>query len=84
DADCGGGETSCSNGIDDDCDGSLDCDDPDCACGDLDSDDDSDVDLVDVAAFQICFGAEPVPVECEVMDSNADERIDLADYAELV
>ena len=84
DTDCGGQEASCRNGIDDDCDGLLDCSDPDCACGDLDSDGDSDVDLLDVAAFQVCFGAAPVPLECATMDSNSDEEIDLADFAKLV
>ena len=84
DADCGGREARCSNGVDDNCDGLLVCDDPGCACGDLDSDGDSDVDLLDIVAFQVCFGAAPASLQCAVMDSNADEQIDPTDLAKLV
>jgi len=50
--------------------------------GDLDGD--HDVDLRDVAAFQICFGGQdgqPLTPECQIGDLNRDGYIDLQDLA---
>ena len=46
-----------------------------------DTDGDGDADLRDFAAFQICFGLEPLTGACLALDSIADDSIDLADYA---
>jgi hypothetical protein len=50
-------------------------------CSELgDSDSDGDVDLADLAGFQKCFGASPIPDECLPFDVNGDGRIGLEDY----
>ncbi len=47
-----------------------------------DTDGDGDADLRDFAAFQTCFGKEPLTGPCLVLDSITDGAIDLSDYAE--
>lgn len=47
-----------------------------------DFDDDGDIDLVDLAAFQICFGvADVLTAGCERIDREPDGLIDLVDWA---
>ena len=49
-----------------------------------DADNDTDVDLMDVAAFQVCFtgdGMTPAPPGCNVFDSDCDDDVDDSDYA---
>ncbi|MCK4659447.1 MAG: S8 family serine peptidase [Phycisphaerae bacterium] len=53
-------------------------------CPDGDFDDDGDVDLIDFAGFQFCFGQTTLPSDCEVDDFDANDIIDLVDYAEFV
>jgi hypothetical protein len=55
------------------------------ACAEPDADEDGDVDLVDFAAFQRCFGAAGVEgAECRcAFDADNDGDIDLADYSDL-
>lgn len=91
-ADPAGGSTACSNGIDDDCDGLIDCDDPDCAgdyhCGPdcpepfADWDRDNDVDMLDFAELQRCYTLTPTAIEsgCECFDYNHDGKIDEDDF----
>jgi hypothetical protein len=53
-----------------------------CDFGDLDND--NDVDLVDFAAFQLCFtgsGGGPVSGSCLCADFDADGDVDLVDFA---
>lgn len=47
-----------------------------------DFDGDGDVDLVDYAEFQKCFGMTPLSLECQcIFDVNLDGVVDLTDYA---
>jgi len=46
-----------------------------------DTDGDGDADLRDAAAFQCCFGRTSATGVCAALDTNADGRIDLDDYA---
>lgn len=46
-----------------------------------DADHDRDVDLVDFADFQLCYGTE-MSESCEFADFDADEDVDLADFAQ--
>jgi len=55
-------------------------------CGTFDANDDEDVDLEDVAAFQTCFSGSgvPAPALCTcVFDADEDEDLDLDDWAAL-
>lgn len=88
----------CNNGFDDDMDGLTDCADDDCSGGAtgqpnplcctadpvFDTDGDGDVDQVDFASFQACFGKAwaVLPVECRCMDKGAHQNtgIDTDDY----
>ena len=56
-----------------------------CGCGvsGADSDSDCDADLADFAAFQNCFSTSPISGLCQVFDFNADQSIDLSDFAEV-
>ncbi len=78
-------ESICHNNIDDDADGLVDCDDPDCAasaacaCPDpfADTDSDGDVDQADFGVFQACLtgGLATVSEACQCFDrddTNAD------------
>ncbi|MCH7720278.1 MAG: hypothetical protein IH988_04725 [Planctomycetes bacterium] len=52
--------------------------------GDVDRD--GDVDLDDFSIFQLCFTGpleieEPLPVECQVLDTDKDNDLDLRDFA---
>ncbi len=50
-----------------------------------DFDDDGDIDLVDLAAFQNCSGVADVPAAgCERMDREPDGFIDLVDWAAIL
>ncbi len=76
----------CADGIDNDCDGLTDVQDPDCqptcayTCGDIEGD--QDVDLGDYAAFARCFGESPISnVACGCCDMNGDYAISAADFA---
>jgi YD repeat-containing protein len=44
-----------------------------------DRDSDCDVDLVDFAGMQACFGVQPMPITCLGLDFNDDGLIDLSD-----
>lgn len=85
----------CDNGLDDDEDGLIDCDDPNCAeflacqCNDpfADVDGDGDVDQEDFAAFQLCYtgpGQGPPPSGCACFDrpepTAPDGDVDQADF----
>lgn len=48
-----------------------------------DFDGDGDVDLLDFAGWQACFGLGPLPEECLSLDANGNGDIDLNDLAEL-
>jgi hypothetical protein len=48
-----------------------------------DSDGDGDLDLVDYAAFQVCF-ADQSQACVELFDLDGNAQLDLADYAALV
>jgi len=47
--------------------------------GSGDMDEDGDVDLADFAAFQECFGSDPVAGTCAAGDMNADDAVNTAD-----
>jgi len=48
-----------------------------------DTDGDGDADLRDAAAFQNCFGQTEPTGQCQALDLNGDDAIDLSDYASL-
>ncbi len=55
-----------------------------CASPFADAEGDTDVDQDDFGAFQRCLGAgedEPLPADCRCFDRNADNAVDLADFA---
>ena len=50
-----------------------------------DTDEDGDIDLVDVSAFQVCFGVtDTLTVECDHGDRQPDEIIDLLDWSAMI
>ena len=51
-----------------------------CELGDVECDD--DLDLIDFAGFQRCFGLSPLLPECGTFDSDFDNDVDLDDYAD--
>jgi hypothetical protein len=87
---------TCSNGVDDDCDGLTDCEDSDCSadpfcgvsCHDpfADWDEDGDVDMDDFADLQRCLALSPATVssECECFDRNSDGNVDADDVSAFV
>lgn len=74
----GGGPEVCGNGLDDDCDGLTDCDDPDCDNDPncvppcpvpfADVDGDEDVDQTDFATLQFCFTGQDVAIPAANVD----------------
>ena len=84
---------TCNNGVDDDCDGQVDCADGDCSadpfCGPscnqpfADWNLDGDVDMDDFADMQRCFAVDPATTsaECECFDHNNDGHVDITDVA---
>ena len=82
--------TTCSDGIDNDCDGytdgeDIDCQFPDCTCGDL-NDSGGPVDLSDFSEFSVCFGLRAPTAQCpselfECADLNQDNWINNSDFS---
>jgi len=85
----------CNNEVDDDCDGLIDCDDPDCEgdpncrrCFDpfADADGDEDVDMYDFGAWQLCYTGpgDPEAVfdadKCWCFDRDDDSDVDAVDF----
>ncbi|GMU23621.1 MAG: hypothetical protein AMXMBFR13_36990 [Phycisphaerae bacterium] len=80
----------CNNGVDDDGDELVDCDDPDCAgsefcqCNDpfADADGDGDVDQADFGAWQVCYtGVDGgVFLGCECFNHDGDGDVDQEDF----
>jgi len=96
DSDCGGDNDrceDCANGIDDNADGLIDCEDPDCAddpvcgesgedecCDGIDNDDDGDVDLADDGCAGIeCGGVDHEGNCVDGIDNDDDGDTDCAD-----
>ena len=83
-------EVTCDDGIDNDCDGLTDGDDPDCQgpaciCGDLD-DSGGKVNLADFSKFSVCFGLKAPNTNCpqalfDCADLNQDGSINLTDFS---
>ena len=83
------GESSCTDGIDNDGDGYIDCGDSDCAdkwpCRPAhpDFDNDGDVDQEDFGHLQACFTEspfDPITPECEDADVTYDSHVDQDDF----
>ncbi|UCG34089.1 MAG: hypothetical protein JSU68_05525 [Phycisphaerales bacterium] len=86
-----GGEVSCLDGVDNDCDGSTDAADSDCAafcpytCGDIDGSGGA-VGLSDFATFAVCYGRSGPAQQCTATDFacsdlNGSGLVDLNDFA---
>ena len=79
-------ETTCADGIDNDCDGWTDQTDWHCSgecpytCGDINGS--GPVNLFDFASFALCFGApSAVSQACTCSDLNLDGTVNLIDFA---
>jgi hypothetical protein len=83
--DCVGVDEVCDNGLDDDGDAAVDCDDPDCAgdprCLDLCADaTDLDGDGLADCKYDVCTGSPSCPERCDDgVDNDADGLVDCAD-----
>ncbi|HOW71958.1 MAG TPA: FlgD immunoglobulin-like domain containing protein [Phycisphaerae bacterium] len=84
----------CTDGLDNSCNGLIDCDDPLCVSGGFccghtpfaDADDDGDVDQADFGVWQLCYTGPGDPGQqfnkdlCFCFDRNMDNAVDMNDF----